>query len=61
MPARLREAQKLGFKTAIVPTALRKAEPYPKDIQIIEVRSIHQALDAAFASSNDLPKGRKVA
>ncbi len=61
MVARLREAQKLGFKTAIVPTALRKAEPYPKDINIIEVRSIHQALDAAFASSNELPKGRKVA
>jgi DNA repair protein RadA/Sms len=61
MPARLREAQKLGFKTAIVPTALRKAEPYPKDIKIIEVRSIHQALDAAFATSNEVPKGRKVA
>ncbi len=61
MVARLREAQKLGFKTAIVPTALRKAEPYPKDIKVIEVRSIHQALDAAFASSNELSKGRKVA
>jgi DNA repair protein RadA/Sms len=61
MPARLREAQKLGFKTAIVPTALRKAEPYPKDIQIIEVRAIHQALDAAFALSKELPKGRKMA
>ena len=61
MPARLREAQKLGFKTAIVPKALRKAEPYPKDIEIIEVRSIQQALDAAFALSKELPKGRKVA
>jgi len=60
MPARLREAQKLGFKTAIVPKALRKAEPYPKDIEIIEVRSIQQALDAAFAVSRELPKGRKV-
>jgi DNA repair protein RadA/Sms len=61
MVARLREAQKLGFKTAIVPKALRKAEPYPKDIEIIEVRSIHQALDAAFAVPKELPKGRKVA
>jgi len=60
MQARLREAQKLGFKTAIVPKAIRKAEPYPKDIEIIEVRSIQQALDAAF-KANDLPKGRKVA
>jgi DNA repair protein RadA/Sms len=61
MPARLREAQKLGFKTAIVPKALRKAEPYPSGIEIIEVRSIQQALDAAFASSKEVPKGRKVA
>src|SRR5258706_12922385 len=61
MVARLREAQKLGFKTAIVPKALRKAEPYPNGIEIIEVRAIQQALDAAFAASNELPKGRKVA
>jgi DNA repair protein RadA/Sms len=54
MPARLREAQ-------IVPKALRKAEPYPKDLEIIEVRSIQQALDAAFALSKEIPKGRKVA
>ncbi len=61
MVARLREAQKLGFKTAIVPKALRKAEPYPTGIEIIEVRSIQQALDAAFAAPKELPKGRKVA
>jgi len=60
MVARLREAQKLGFKTAIVPKALRKAEPYPKGIEIIEVRSLQQALDAAFAA-RELPQGRKVA
>ncbi|MEI7844260.1 MAG: DNA repair protein RadA [Chloroflexota bacterium] len=48
MPARLREAQKLGFKVAIVPKRLRKAEPWPENIQIIEVRSIYQALEAAF-------------
>lgn len=59
MVARLREAQKLGFKIAIVPKALRKAEPYPSGIEIIEVRSIQQALDAAFALSKELPKGGK--
>ncbi len=48
MVARLREAQKLGFKTAIVPKALRKAEPYPKGIEIVEVRSLDQALSAAM-------------
>jgi len=55
MVARLREAQKLGFKTAIVPRALRKAEPYPGGIEIIEVRSIQQALDAALKMP-ELPK-----
>ncbi|MGH8247893.1 MAG: magnesium chelatase domain-containing protein, partial [Gammaproteobacteria bacterium] len=59
--ARLREAGKLGFKTAIVPKALRQAEPYPKGIEIIEVRSLQQALDAAMASVRETPKGRKVA
>jgi DNA repair protein RadA/Sms len=51
MVARLREAQKLGFKTAIVPKALRKAEPYPKGIEIVEVRSLHDALNAALKLS----------
>ncbi len=53
MVARLREAQKLGFKIAIVPKAIRKGEQYPKGIEIIEVRSLDQALDAA------LKKGEK--
>ena len=48
MPARLREAQKLGFKTAIVPNAIRKGEAYPKGIEIVEVRSLDQALNAAL-------------
>ena len=60
MPARLREAAKLGFKTAIVPKAIRKGEGYPKGIEIIEVRSVQQALDAAFAA-RELPQGRKIA
>ena len=61
MQARLREAQKLGFRLAIVPKALRKGEPYPKGIEVIEVRSIQQALDAALAVPRELPQGRKVA
>jgi DNA repair protein RadA/Sms len=59
--ARLREAAKLGFKTAIVPKALRQAEPYPKGIEILEVRSVQQALEAAMTSAREAPKGRKVA
>ena len=61
MQARLREAQKLGFRTAIVPKALRKGEPYPKGIEIVEVRSIQQALEAALNVQREIPQGRKVA
>jgi DNA repair protein RadA/Sms len=48
MAARLREAAKLGFKTAIVPRRLRKAEPWPDELQITEVRSLRQALEHAL-------------
>ena len=62
MQARLREASKLGFKTAIVPKAINKGEGWPKGIEIIETRSIQLALDAALISEpKELPKGRKVA
>ena len=61
MPARLREAAKLGFKTAIIPSRLRKGEPFPKDIEIVEARSVFQALELAFNVQRELPKGRKVA
>ena len=60
MPLRLREAAKLGFKVAIVPKRLRKSEPWPKDIEIIEVRGIQQALDAAMGKSPARQKGKKV-
>jgi DNA repair protein RadA/Sms len=61
MPVRLREAAKLGFKTAIVPKRLRRGEPWPQEIEIIEARSVQQALEAAFNIQRELPKGRKVA
>jgi DNA repair protein RadA/Sms len=60
MQARLREAQKLGFRTAVVPKALRKGEPYPKGIEIVEVRSLQQALESALNVQRGLPQGRKV-
>ena len=56
MQARLKEAQKLGFKTAIVPKALRKGEGYPKGIEIVEVRSVDQALNAALGNSKEKSK-----
>jgi DNA repair protein RadA/Sms len=48
MPARLREAAKLGFKEAIVPRRLRRGERWTNDIQVIEVRSLRQALEKAL-------------
>jgi DNA repair protein RadA/Sms len=58
MPARLREAAKLGFRTAIVPRRLRRGEPWPSDIQIVEARSLRQALEHALLSQ-DLPEKGK--
>ncbi len=52
MAARLREAQKLGFKSAVVPKALRLGEEYPKGIEVVEVRSLDQALNAALKKSS---------
>jgi DNA repair protein RadA/Sms len=61
MPVRLREAAKLGFKTAIVPKRLRKGEPWPKEIEVVEARSVQQALELAFGVQREAPKGRKIA
>ncbi len=47
LPARLREAARLGFKTAIVPKSIRKGEPWPKGIEVVEVRSLRDALERA--------------
>lgn len=61
MPVRLREAAKLGFKTAVVPRRLGKKEPWPGDIEVVEVRSLYQALEACLIGEKPLTKGRKVA
>ena len=52
MPNRLSEAAKLGFKRAIVPRRLRRGQPWPEDIEIIEVRSLREALDHALIQEN---------
>jgi DNA repair protein RadA/Sms len=48
MNARLKEAAKLGFKTAVIPRRVRKGEPLPDGIKVIEARSLREALDQAF-------------
>lgn len=45
---RLREAAKLGFKRAVVPKRLRKSEPWPEGIEIVEARSLREALKASL-------------
>ena len=47
-PARLREAASLGFKSVIVPHRMRHGEPWPAGIQVVEARSLQQALDSAL-------------
>lgn len=44
--ARLNEAQKIGFKRALIPKLRRKAEDIPKGIELIEVRNVSDALRA---------------
>ncbi|HOF28148.1 MAG TPA: DNA repair protein RadA [Anaerolineaceae bacterium] len=48
MQTRLREAAKLGFRRAVVPKRLRKSEPVPNGIEVIEARSLREALKAAL-------------
>lgn len=49
MSERLGEAAKLGFKTAIMPKRLRSGGiSWPKELQVIEVRSLSQALKEAL-------------
>jgi DNA repair protein RadA/Sms len=50
MNARLREAAKLGFKTAIIPRRVRQGEALPQGIEIKEARSLREALALALLS-----------
>ena len=55
---RLREAAKLGFRTAIVPRSIRKSgEPYPTGIQVIEARSLREAISHALVGEAAPQKG----
>lgn len=60
METRLREAAKMGFKMAIIPKRLRRSEPLPDTIGIVEARSLRQALDEGFkiTESRTTSKGK---
>ena len=54
LPGRLNEAAKLGFRRCVVPRAMRQqAEKLPGELEVIQARSVHQALEVALAP----PKG----
>ncbi len=59
MSARLREAAKLGFKTAVVPRRMKVSEPYPDGIQVIEARSVREALNHALVQDWAMPTEKK--
>ena len=49
MNSRLREAAKLGFKTAVIPKQIKRGnEPPPGNIRIIEARTLREALKNAM-------------
>lgn len=49
LEARLREAAQLGFRVAVVPKALGRRSPrHPEGIEVLEARSLRQALDLAL-------------
>ncbi len=53
MTARLREAAKLGFKTAIIPRGARAGEPFPEGIEVLQARSLREALKMALLATTD--------
>jgi len=54
MPTRLKEAAKLGFKRAVIAKRLRSGEPWPAGIEVLEARSLRDALDKALLESAEL-------
>ncbi len=53
MASRLREAAKLGFRTAIVPRRIRRVEHWGEGIQVVEARSLREALSSALLAEDD--------
>ena len=50
MNSRLREAAKLGFRTAIIPRRIRPGESFPEGIFVKEARSLREALNFSLLS-----------
>jgi len=50
LPARLREAAKLGFRRVLVPATVLGGDPPPDGLHVIAVRSLAEALVVALES-----------
>ena len=48
LPMRLREAKQLGFRRVIVPRAIRSADSQLDGLQVVQARSLREALDACL-------------
>jgi DNA repair protein RadA/Sms len=48
LPQRLREAKQLGFKRVVVPRALRAGETRLEGLEVVQARSLREALDTAL-------------
>ncbi|HLF01739.1 MAG TPA: DNA repair protein RadA, partial [Anaerolineales bacterium] len=51
LTARLKEAAKLGFRRIVIPKTIRRGEPLPTEIEIIQARSAREAIDIALKST----------
>jgi DNA repair protein RadA/Sms len=52
-PVRLREAAKMGFQKVLLPKASTKNEPWPEGLEVVEVRSVREALKVALGGRAD--------
>jgi DNA repair protein RadA/Sms len=48
LPQRLREAKQLGFRKVVIPRALRLAETKLDGLEVVQARTLHEALDISL-------------
>jgi DNA repair protein RadA/Sms len=58
---RLREAARLGFRTAIVPKARRGEAPEPKGMTVVVASDLREAIGHALAVEHEASPRREVA
>ena len=61
LPQRLREAKQLGFRRVVVPRAMRPAETKLDGLEVIQARSLRDALEAALKPAERRAEAHKPA